>query len=185
MIGVTIQKTDPVWMGWAIHEATDGVVEEPNRDNRGPVIARYIKLAQAGRQGDPYCAIAVNAALEFNGVRGTRSALARSFEFDKGQHFVKLIGPTYGAITVFWRGNIRGTNGHVGFYVGETEHNVYVLGANQHDDFNESPFPKLGASFGLIGYYWPIDVPLPAQVGRILLAGKAHAVGENVNMKVT
>lgn len=181
-VSTGIKLTDPIWMGWAIHEATDGVPEEDG-DNRGPVIARYIKLAQAGRQGDPYCALAVNAALEFNNLRGSRSAAARSFEWDGGQHFVKLPGPAYGAIAVFWRGSPRSGTGHVGFYVGETDNHVYVLGANQHDDFNESPFPKLGASFGLVGYYWPKGYPLP-KTDKVMLAGKAHAVGDNVNLKV-
>jgi uncharacterized protein (TIGR02594 family) len=170
-----IKETDPIWMGWAIHEATDGVVEESEGDNRGPVIRRYIKLAKAGREGDPYCAIAVNAALEFNGIPGTESAGARSFEWNEKKRFVKLKGPAYGAIAVFWRGSKKSGYGHVGFYVGETEHHVYTLGANQGDDFNESPFPKAGKSFGLIGYYWPVDYPKP-EIKPIRLNGKGKVI---------
>lgn len=174
-----IKLTDPIWMGWAIHEATDGIVEEPNHDNRGPVIERYIKLAKCGHLGDPYCAVAVNAALEFNNIKGSRSAAARSFEWNTDD-FVKLTGPAYGAITVFWRGSHKSGTGHVGFYVGETENHVYTLGANQHDDFNQSPFPKDGISFGLVGHYWPKTIKLPL-IQRIKLSGN----GKPISTKVT
>ncbi len=170
----TAQKTAPTptpqvkdasaWMKWAWHEATDGIPAEPNHDNRGPVIQRYIDLAHCGSQGDPYCAIFVNAALEQAGIRGTRSALARSFERDK--NFVKLSGPAWGAITVFWRGSKSSGTGHAAFYDSETATYVYTLGANQNDDCNVSPFRKEGATFGLVGFYWPASLPLP-KVGAI------------------
>jgi hypothetical protein len=165
----------PVWMDWIIHEGTDGVPEEPNHDNRGPVIDKLIALAHCGRPGDPYCAIGVNAALEANGIPGTRSPAARSFEWEAGKNFVKLSGPALGAITVFWRGSRKGGNGHVGVYAGETENHVYVWGFNQHDDCNQSPFPKDGQSFGLVGYYWPRSVPLPV-IQKIALAGNGKPV---------
>lgn len=171
-----IKVTNPIWMGWAINEAHDGIVEEPNKDNRGPVIRRYIELAKCGREGDPYCAVAINAALEFNKIVGTQSAAARSFEWDE-KNFVKLKGPAYGAITVFWRGSHKSGTGHVGFYVGETENHVYTLGANQHDDFNESPFPKNGQSFGLVGYYWPKSVALPT-IKKIKLSGNGKPIAD-------
>jgi uncharacterized protein (TIGR02594 family) len=158
-------KTSPVnapqaWMQWAMREATDGIEEEPNKDNRGPVIQRYIDLAKTGSQGDPYCAIFVNAALEQAGIRGTRSAMARSYE--TSQHFVKLDGPCPGCIVTFWRKSRSSGSGHVGFYDSENDGHVFVLGANQNDDCNVSGFPKKGQTFGLVGYYWPASLPLPA-----------------------
>jgi uncharacterized protein (TIGR02594 family) len=161
----TPPKTSPVnapqaWMQWAHREATDGIEEEPNKDNRGPVIQRYIDLAKCGRQGDPYCAIFVNAALEQAGIRGTRSAMARSFE--TSQHFVKLDGPCPGCVVTFWRKSKASGSGHTGFYDSETDSHVFVLGANQDDDCNVSGFPKKGKVFGLVGYYWPASLPLPA-----------------------
>lgn len=167
------------WMDWAHREATDGIAEEPNKDNRGPRIDHYISLGKCGRPGDPYCAIFVNAALEQAGVPGTRSAMARSFEHHKD--FVRLSGPAYGAITTFWRGTKSGGFGHVGFYVGQTAHHIYTLGANQGDDCNERPFPIDGKSFGLVGFYWPKSVPLPA-IRKIELDGRGRPVGD---IKVT
>jgi hypothetical protein len=49
-------------------------------------IERYIEAAHRGARGDPWCAIFVNASLERAGMPGTRSAVARSFEYDT--HFV-------------------------------------------------------------------------------------------------
>lgn len=166
------------WMKWARHEATDGISEEPNRDNRGPVIERYIRLGRCGALGQPYCAVFVNAALEQAGIPGSRSAMARSFEGNP--NFVKLPGPARGAIATFWRQSKSAGLGHVGFYVGETDNHIYTLGANQSDDCNESPFPKSGKSFGHVGYYWPKSVPLPS-IQKIALNGR----GQPINLKVT
>jgi uncharacterized protein (TIGR02594 family) len=147
-------------MQWAMREATDGIEEEPNKDNRGPVIQRYIDLAKTGSQGDPYCAIFVNAALEQAGIRGTRSAMARSFETSK--HFTKLDGPSPGCVVTFWRGSRASGKGHTGFYDSENDTHVFVLGANQDDDCNVSGFPKKGNAFGLVGFYYPASLPKPA-----------------------
>jgi uncharacterized protein (TIGR02594 family) len=171
-------KAPQAWMDWAHREATDGIAEEPNKDNRGPVIQRYIDLAKCGSQGDPYCAIFVNAALEQAGLRGTRSAMARSFE--SNPNFVKLKGPALGAVATFWRGSKSGGFGHTGFYKGQTANHIYILGANQSDDCNESPFPIDGKSFGLVGFYWPKPLPLP-EIKPIMLDGK----GRPINLKVT
>lgn len=172
---------EPVWMTWIKAEAKSGEVKEPFKNNRGPAIRRYVKLAKCGQEGDPYCAIGVNAALEANGIPGTRSALARSFERDRAR-FVRLTGPALGAIAVFWRGSKASGFGHVGVYVGETEHHVYVLGFNQADDVNESPYPKAGRSFGLVGYFWPIGVEKPV-VQPIRLGGDGRPLKSN--LKVT
>lgn len=170
----------PDWQQWIVREGTDGIPEEPNGDNRGPVIDKLIKLAHCGHPGDPYCAIGVNAALEACGIPGTRSAAARSFECDGGKLFVKLRGPALGAITIFWRGSRKGGNGHVNTYAGETANHIYGWGFNQHDDCNVSPFPRDGQSFGLVGFYWPASRPLPT-IGKIALSGS----GQPISTKVT
>lgn len=179
---MTVKNYDkmPPWAQWIIREATDGVPEEPNHDNRGPVIRRYIALGKCGQEGDPYCAIGVNAGLESSGIPGTRSPLARSFE--NHPNFVKLTGPALGAITTFWRKSRSSGLGHVGVYAGETRSrdHVYVWGFNQHDDANLSPFPREGVSFGLSGYWWPRSYPAPL-IQSVLLDGG----GRPINTKVT
>jgi uncharacterized protein (TIGR02594 family) len=152
--------TFPSWFQWALHEI--GFHETGN--NAG--LDRYIGLAHAGANGDPWCAIFANAALESSGVAGTRSASSQSFRNHPG--FVQLSGPAPGAIVVFWRGAPDSGLGHVGFYRGEDDSRVWTLGGNENDMVQIEALPKASASFGLIGYWWPKSVSMPA-IGPVLM----------------
>lgn len=152
----------PAWFKWSLREI--GTREEPG--NRGAAIRRYVALSHCGAEGEPWCAIFVNAALEANGIPGTRSPASQSFR--SNAHFVSLAGPALGAIVVFWRNSIGSGLGHVGFYRGETESYVYTLGGNEGDMVQIEPMAKHGRSFGLRGYWWPKSVPLPS-VGAIVM----------------
>jgi len=145
----------PAWFVAAQQEI--GTREEPG--NRGPAIRRYIAAGRCGAEGDPWCAIFANAMLELSGVRGTRSALARSFERDA--HFVRLDGPALGCIVTFWRGVKARGFGHVGFYAGERGGRIHTLGGNESDMVRVEPYPKVASRFGLSGYFWPASVPRP------------------------
>jgi uncharacterized protein (TIGR02594 family) len=150
----------PPWFEWSLHEI--GFHETGN--NQG--IERYIGLAHCGALGDPWCAIFVNAALESSGIRGTRSASAQSFR--SHPDFVQLAGPALGAIAIFWRGARDSGLGHAGEYRGENETHVWTLGGNENDMVQVEALPKDSATFGLIGYWWPKSVPLPA-IGAVLM----------------
>jgi uncharacterized protein (TIGR02594 family) len=128
-------------------------------ENRGPAIRRYIALAHCGAEGDPWCAVFANAMLESAGIRGTRSALARSFERDP--NFVKLAGPALGCIVTCWRGVQAKGLGHVGFYNGEHNGFISTLGGNESDMVRVEDLRTHGSTFGLSGYYWPRSVALP------------------------
>jgi|ERR1039458_1700702 uncharacterized protein (TIGR02594 family) len=146
---------EPVWNRLArtqigIHEVGD---------NSGPDVARYIAGAHAGALGDPWCSIFACWALESCGIRGTRSASSQSFRSDP--NFVKLDGPAFGAIVVFWRSPRAQGVGHVGFYQKETSTHIFTLGGNEGDMVKEEWLPKAASSFGLEGYYWPKAVDLP------------------------
>lgn len=147
--------TEPVWFTWARKEI--GQHEMP--ENRGPLIRRYIATGKCGVEGDPWCAIFVNAALEASAIKGTRNPSSQSFRHS--DDFVRLSGPALGAIAVFWRINQRSGLGHVGFYVSETLGYVNTLGGNESDMVREELLAKHAASFGLHGYWWPKAVPLP------------------------
>ena len=127
-------------------------------ENRG--IEELIALAKCGSVGDPWCAIFVNACLEAVGVRGTRSAMARSFERDG--NFLKLAGPALGAVTTMWRGSPSSGSGHVFFYLGENEKGVLALGGNQSDRVCRQYEPR----DRVVAYWWPKTIPLP-KVGKI------------------
>ncbi len=135
-------------------------------DNRGPAIRRYISLAHCGGEGDPWCAIFVNAMLESVGIPGTRSALARSFEHSS--NFIKLPGPALGAITTFWRTSRNSGLGHVAFYAGEQHGFIDALGGNESDMVRAELLNAHGNTFGWSGYYWPKSVSLPT-IGLLAL----------------
>jgi uncharacterized protein (TIGR02594 family) len=139
-----------------------------SRDNRG--IEEFIALAKAGRVGDPWCAIFVNACLEAVGMRGTRSATARSFEHDG--NFVKLAGPALGAIATMWRGSPSSGSGHVFFYLGENGKGVLALGGNQSDQVCR----QYESAARITGYWWPKAAPLP-KVSKIAVRDDGARVG--------
>lgn len=50
--------------------------------------------------------------------------------------------PFVGAIAVFWRGSPASWQGHIGFIVGASKYNWYVLGCNQSDSITITPISK-------------------------------------------
>ncbi len=60
--------------------------------------------------------------------------------------------PVYGAVVVFGRDG----GGHVGFLVGQSASNFYVLGGNQSNAVNITPIAKSRA----LGFRWPLGRPL-------------------------
>lgn len=140
----------PLWFDAAIKEI--GTREQP--ENRGPAIKRYISLSHCGHEGDPWCAIFANAMLESSGVPGTKSPSSQSYTHHA--NFIKLSGPTIGAIVVYWRISKNSGLGHVGFYAGQDKHGfIDTLGGNESDMVRAEMFNPNGRNFGLRGYYWP------------------------------
>lgn len=67
----------------------------------------------------------------------------------------KLAAPTVGCVVVFWRENINGWKGHVGFVVGRDRGgHLMVLGGNQGDMVSIKPFN----TDRVLGYRWPAGV---------------------------
>jgi uncharacterized protein (TIGR02594 family) len=139
----------PDWLQWAWGEL--GTKEDPG--NSGPAIRRYIDLASCGEEGDPWCAIFANAALESTNYPGTRSPSSQSFRHDTD--FMPLEGPALGAIVVYWRVSPQSGLGHVGFYCGQRENFIWTLGGNEGDMVQIEMMAKSASNFGLIGYWWP------------------------------
>lgn len=158
----------PPWLQWAWQEI--GTREVP--ENRGTAVRRYIALARCGEEGDPWCAIFANAALESCGIRGTRSPSSQSFRHDA--NFVALPGPAIGAFAVFWRTSKSSGLGHVGFYCGERDDFVWTLGGNEGDMVQIEFMTKAAGNFGLEGYYWPKPVAAPA-IARVVVDANVPA----------
>lgn len=162
---VAVQSGKPPW--YLASEKEIGFHETV--DNRG--IEKYVAAAKSGTNGDPYCAIGLNWALETTGFHGTRSAMARSFE--DHPDFKMLIGPAIGAIMTFWRGSPASGSGHVSQYAGQkSDGSVLGLGWNQSDSVNVA---KMDMS-RFTGYWWPRTYPAP-KIGHVAYTGRSSEHG--------
>ena len=162
-------QTLPSWFLWALYEAARGIKEIPGAASNADIIA-YRTIGKTPYDGEDglvaWCVIAVNAALEANGIPGTRSARALSFEDSK--NFVRLNTPVTGCI-VTWK---RKGGGHVNLYCGHDATRIQGLGGNQSDAFNIATYNKNGA-LKHSGYWWPRSVPIFGSSASI--KGKGNA----------
>jgi uncharacterized protein (TIGR02594 family) len=85
------------------------------------------------------------------------------------------VAPQYGCVLSFWRGDPKGWQGHVGFYVGEDAKNFYVLGGNQSDSVSVTKIAKNRLREN--GSRWPMSGPNPT--GRTVQMSTAGAVSVN------
>jgi hypothetical protein len=81
---------------------------------------------------------------------------------------VKCPEPVISAIAVFWRGSKTGTQGHVGFVVGQDAKYLSTLGGNQSDAISVSRIDKAR----LLGCRWP------KSAGAISVAAMGPATGD-------
>jgi len=141
------------WMAIATRER--GVSGQPGPANNLRVLeylrsARNLGTLATSRDETSWCSAFVNWCVERAGYVGTRSALALSWlEWGRATRT-----PRTGCIVIFSR---TGGFGHVGFYLGEIENDVLVLGGNQHNpetnryEVNVRRYPK----GRLVGYRVP------------------------------
>lgn len=72
--------------------------------------------------------------------------------------FGQTVEPCFGSILVFWRKQLAGTEGHVGFYYSEDADNYHVLGGNQGNKVSVVALAKnrlLGARLPSVGVTFP------------------------------
>lgn len=112
-----------------------------------------------------WCAAFCGACLERTGIASTRSLLARSYL----KWGVALARPRVGCIAVLSRGSDPG-KGHVGFWLGETDNAVILLGGNQGNAVSVAHYPKSR----LLGLRWP-DADATAN-GEARAGGSGEAV---------
>ena len=148
-----VHQTDPT-PPWIIIARTQiGVSEIPGLARHNPEILGYHAATSLGAKEDevPWCSAFVNWCLQRAGLKGTRSARARSW-LSWGE---SLTVPRYGCIVVMRRG-LNPAQGHVGFFLGFVAPGrkfIRVLGGNQGDRV-------CGANFRsdlILGYRWPAN----------------------------
>ena len=85
-----------------------------------------------------WCAAFMGFCLETAGIKSTRQLNARSY-LNFG---TPVAVPSLGDIVVFWRGSKNGWEGHVGFFIKETNTGILTLGGNQADQVFIAEYPK-------------------------------------------
>lgn len=145
----------PAWMTAALKDV--GVREVAGKGSNPKILAYRDKAGiKIGGEDSvvPWCAIFINAKLAEAGVKGSGSAMARSFV--SSANFERLKEPVIGCITVI--SSSRGpASGHVFFNAGENGLFFLGLGGNQDDEVNLSMFQKKK----LVGHFWPKGHPKP------------------------
>lgn len=141
------------WMRYALQEYG---TREVAGSGSNPSVEEYLRsVGNRGGDETAWCSAFVNWCMEQAGIAGTRRANARSW-LDWGA--LCLARPVYGAVTILWRGNPRGWQGHVAFYVGREGRNLILLGGNQGNAVSLRPY----AEGRLLGYRWPVGYTPPA-----------------------
>ena len=111
--------------------------------NASPIIAgMFAKSGYPEVKSDEvaWCAAFVGACLFDAGIKGTESLAARSYL--KWGQAVDLKDAQPGDVVVFSRGKPDSWQGHVGFYAGETDKTINVLGGNQGNAVSYAAYPK-------------------------------------------
>lgn len=134
---------------WLVHAwQALGVAERKGRAHNPRVVAMFRDAGHPNIKSDEvaWCAAFVGAVLERSGIASTQSLMARSYE-NWGE---PLERGRYGAVAVFSRGT-NPAHGHVGFWLGETDDSVIVLGGNQSNAVTVAPYSKNR----LLSVRWP------------------------------
>lgn len=138
-----------------------GLTEYRGNRHNPKILEWWIKLGLPFRTDEtPWCAGFVCGVLEESGIRSTRSAAARSFNWTRWGRV--LDEPTVGCIVSMWRGARKGASGHVGFVVGRDRfNNLMILGGNQANRVSIRPFKRNR----VLSYHWPKGQKVPLRTG--------------------
>lgn len=119
--------------------------KEVRGPKENPRIRTYHKYAtlknkRESSENVPWCSSFMCFIAEKAGCKSTNSKLARSWE--RGGYKKKSRHPLPGDVVTFWRKSKRSGYGHVGIFLKQTKHFVYVMGGNQSDAVNIRRYSK-------------------------------------------
>jgi len=152
---VSEKRAEPDQPGWLTLAAAElGVKEGPGAVNNPRVVQLFADAGFAGIKQDSvaWCAAAVGAMLKRAGHKPSGSLAARSYE----AWGIGLKDPVLGCIATKRRGNST-WQGHVGFVVGASKDQIFLLGGNQGDAWSVAAFKRSEFT----SFRWPADVPIP------------------------
>lgn len=161
---------DPVWLLPVLDDARTRRLKEVKGKRANPLILRI--FADAGHSGIKsdevsWCAAYVCAQLERANIPSPKTLMARDF-LKWGQEVDK---PRRGDVCVIWRVRKTSWQGHVFFYLGETDTHVIGAGGNQSDNVTIAKFPKSR----LLGYRRPKSLAKSKTIGGAIAGGGASA----------
>lgn len=118
-----------------------GMKEIPGELHNQEIIKMFKDASGADIADDetPWCAAFVGAVLERSGIPSSGKLHARSYQTYGLPTDEK---PCVGDIVVLWRESTKSWKGHVGFYMGQSETHVYMLGGNQGNQVCVAPYSK-------------------------------------------
>ncbi|KQP67595.1 NlpC/P60 family protein [Methylobacterium sp. Leaf112] len=167
------KRAEPDQPGWLVLAAAEiGVKEGPGAANNPRVVQLFADAGFAGIKQDSvaWCAAAVGAMLKRAGHKPSGSLAARSYE----AWGVGLKDPVLGCVATKRRGNST-WQGHVGFVVGASKDQIFLLGGNQGDAWSVAAFKRSEFT----SFRWPSDVPIPtASKLPTTVAGARSGVSE-------
>lgn len=140
--------SDPKWLELA--RAEIGTHEVKGSEDNPSIMAYYrdAGFPEIKSEAVSWCAGFTGAMLERSGVPSAKTLSARDY-LTWGK---KLDKPQLGCVCVFSRGDPRSWQGHVGFWLGEQNGKIELLGGNQADGVSITHMPKSR----LLGYRWPV-----------------------------
>ncbi|WP_439542651.1 TIGR02594 family protein [Hyphomicrobium sp.] len=154
-----------------------GQAERAGRAENARIVAMFRDAGNASivRDEVAWCAAFCGACLERAGIRSTRSLMARSY-LAWGEAIAE---PRMGAVAVFSRGNDPSL-GHVGFWLGESDGSIVLLGGNQVNAVSVVRYPKSR----LLGLRWPANIGAAAEPApQAKDDGFAHALDHILEME--
>jgi uncharacterized protein (TIGR02594 family) len=136
----------PVWLRVALKEQG---VKRYAAGECNPRIAEYNNCTQLAGYDDKiaWCSSFLNWCMKQSGIRGTGSALARSW-LTWGQPLDK---PRHGCVAVLTADDAVHWKGHVGLFLRMDADNVYLFGGNQLEEVRELAYPLNR----VLAYRWP------------------------------
>ena len=159
------RKGEPAWLIEArVHMGT----KEVRGSRHNAKIISWVKKLGGWFTDDetPWCGTFVAYCMKMAGYQPTK----HWYRAKDWQNFGLSCQPKVGAIAIFGR---KG-GGHVGFVVGQSGKNLYILGGNQSNAVNIMPLAKSRC----IGFRWPTglaqpDSPLPRMSGGTVSRNEA------------
>lgn len=126
---------------YSIAEKFIGLQEVPGKDSSS-VIMSMLTLDAGWPEGDdvPWCSAFVNYICWLAGVSRSKKLNARSW-LDTGR-VVPLVEAQQGFDVVVLSRGKNPALGHVGFYHSHGGDTIHLLGGNQNDEVNITPYPK-------------------------------------------